>query len=115
VLNHLLGDPGHIRYFPCENIKIFLERSDEHEFLFGVELQANLELLIRIIGVSQNLFIIFILRCSLLLVVHLVIDGGWVEAEAMLTPFWDFVPMDTRGVLLVDGLDVYVFRGALPP
>jgi hypothetical protein len=34
VLNHLPGDPRHLRRFPCENIDICPEEGDEHEFLF---------------------------------------------------------------------------------
>jgi hypothetical protein len=52
MLNHIPRDPGHIHYFPCENIKIFPEKTDEREFLFGVELWVNLELLLRISGIG---------------------------------------------------------------
>jgi hypothetical protein len=45
-------DPEHIQYFPCKNVEIFLEKSDEREFLFGVKLRANLELLVGITGIS---------------------------------------------------------------
>jgi hypothetical protein len=69
VLNHLLRDPRHIEVFP--------EKSDEHEFLFGVELWADLELLLRIIGVNQNFHAILILRYPLILIVHLLIDEWW--------------------------------------
>jgi hypothetical protein len=34
VLDHLPGDPRHLRWFPCEHVCIFLEEGDEHEFLF---------------------------------------------------------------------------------
>jgi hypothetical protein len=59
-----------------QNIEIFLEKCDECEFLFGVELQADLELLVWVIGVIQDLLVALVLCYSLLLVVHLPI-GGW--------------------------------------
>jgi hypothetical protein len=62
VLNHLPGDSGHIRYFPSENINIFLEKSDKHKFLFGEELVANLELLFRFIGIRQNFLVVLLLQ-----------------------------------------------------
>jgi hypothetical protein len=34
VLNHLPGDPRHLRRFPCENVGICLEEGDERAFLF---------------------------------------------------------------------------------
>jgi hypothetical protein len=34
VLDHLPGDPRHLRWFPCEYIGIFLEEGDECDFLF---------------------------------------------------------------------------------
>ena len=34
VLDHLLGDPRHLRRLPCEHIDICLEEGDEREFLF---------------------------------------------------------------------------------
>jgi hypothetical protein len=34
VLNHLPGDPRHLRRFPYENVDICPEEGDEREFLF---------------------------------------------------------------------------------
>jgi hypothetical protein len=34
VLDHLPGDPRHLRRFPCENVGICLEEGDERDFLF---------------------------------------------------------------------------------
>jgi hypothetical protein len=36
VLDHLLGDPRHLRQLPCEYVGVCLEESDEREFLFLV-------------------------------------------------------------------------------
>jgi hypothetical protein len=38
VLNHLPGDPRHLRRFPCENVDICLEEGDEREFLFLLQI-----------------------------------------------------------------------------
>jgi hypothetical protein len=34
VLDHLSGDPRHLRRFPCEYVGICLEEGDERDFLF---------------------------------------------------------------------------------
>jgi hypothetical protein len=67
-------DPGHIRYLPCKNIKIYPEKCDEREFLFGVEVATNPELLVWVAGVNHN-FIVFCPQGSHQLVVHLLIGG----------------------------------------
>jgi hypothetical protein len=41
VLNHLPGDPKHLRRLPCEHVGICLEESDEREFLFLVQITRN--------------------------------------------------------------------------
>jgi hypothetical protein len=41
VLDHLLGDPRHLRWLPCEYISICLEEGDEREFLFLVQITRN--------------------------------------------------------------------------
>jgi hypothetical protein len=66
VFNYLPRDPRHIWYLPCEDIKIVLEKSDEREFLFGIEAYTNPELLVRVAGVSQDLLVV----SPLLLIVH---------------------------------------------
>jgi hypothetical protein len=38
VLNHLPGDPRHLRRFPCEYVGICLEEGDERDFLFSSRL-----------------------------------------------------------------------------
>jgi hypothetical protein len=52
MLNHLPGDPGHIWYLSYEDIQIFPEKSDEHDFLFGLNAYADPELLVRVAGVD---------------------------------------------------------------
>jgi hypothetical protein len=41
VLNHLHGDPRHLRRLPCEHVGICLEEVDEREFLFLVQITRN--------------------------------------------------------------------------
>jgi hypothetical protein len=41
VLNHLLGDPRHLRWFPCKYVSIFLEKGDEREFLFLLQIARD--------------------------------------------------------------------------
>jgi hypothetical protein len=41
VLDHLPGDPRHLRRLPCEYIGVCLEESDEREFLFLVQITRN--------------------------------------------------------------------------
>jgi hypothetical protein len=41
VLDHLTGDPRHLRWLPCEHIGIFLEEGDEREFLFSLQITRN--------------------------------------------------------------------------
>jgi hypothetical protein len=41
VLDHLPGDPGHLRWLPCEHVVIFLEEGDEREFLFFLQITRN--------------------------------------------------------------------------
>jgi hypothetical protein len=41
VLNHLPGDPRHLRRFPCEHVSICLEEGDECEFLFLLQITRN--------------------------------------------------------------------------
>jgi hypothetical protein len=73
MLNDLSRDPGHIRYIPCKDIKIVPKKSDECEFLFGIQVVVDPELLVRIIGVHYDL-LVFCLQGSLQLVVRLLID-----------------------------------------
>jgi hypothetical protein len=35
VLDHLPGDPRHLRWLPCKHVGICLEEGDEREFLFS--------------------------------------------------------------------------------
>ena len=42
MLDHLPGDPGHIRRLPCKHILVCLEDGDELEFLFGVKINPNI-------------------------------------------------------------------------
>lgn len=37
VLNHLPGDPGHIRRSPCEDVSVCPQEGDERVFLFAVQ------------------------------------------------------------------------------
>jgi hypothetical protein len=41
VLNHLPGDPRHLRRFPCENVDICPEEGDEREFLFLLQIASD--------------------------------------------------------------------------
>jgi hypothetical protein len=72
VLNHLSRDLGHIRYLSCEDIKIFPEKSDEHEFLFRIQLRTDTKLLVGVVGVHRNLLI-----CGSLFILGRQLIGGW--------------------------------------
>jgi hypothetical protein len=41
VLDHLPGDPRHLRWFPCECVGICLEEGDEREFLFLLQITRD--------------------------------------------------------------------------
>jgi hypothetical protein len=41
VLDHLPGDPRHLRRFPCEYVDICLEEGDEREFLFLLQITRD--------------------------------------------------------------------------
>jgi hypothetical protein len=41
VLDHLLGDPRHLRWLPCEHVGICLEEGDERKFLFFLQITRN--------------------------------------------------------------------------
>jgi hypothetical protein len=41
VLDHLPGDPRHLRWLPCEHVGICLEDGDEREFLFLLQITRN--------------------------------------------------------------------------
>jgi hypothetical protein len=41
VLDHLPGDPRHLRRLPCEHVGICLEEGDEREFLFLLQITRN--------------------------------------------------------------------------
>jgi hypothetical protein len=41
VLDHLPGDPRHLRWLPCEHVGICLEECDEREFLFFLQITRN--------------------------------------------------------------------------
>jgi hypothetical protein len=41
VLDHLPGDPRHLRRLPCEHVGICLEEGDEREFLFFAQITHN--------------------------------------------------------------------------
>jgi hypothetical protein len=41
VLDHLHGDPRHLRWLPCEHVGICLEEGDEREFLFFLQITRN--------------------------------------------------------------------------
>jgi hypothetical protein len=45
----------------CEDIQIFLEKSDECEFLFGLKACADPELLVRVARVDWDFFVISLL------------------------------------------------------
>jgi hypothetical protein len=41
VLDHLPGDPRHLRWFPCEYVGICLEEGDERDFLFLLQIPRD--------------------------------------------------------------------------
>jgi hypothetical protein len=41
VLDHLPGEPRHLRRFPCEYVGICLEEGDEREFLFLLQITRD--------------------------------------------------------------------------
>jgi hypothetical protein len=41
ILNHLPGDPRHLRWLPGKHVHISPEEGDEHEFLFAVQMPCN--------------------------------------------------------------------------
>jgi hypothetical protein len=41
VLDHLPGDPRHLRRLPCEHVGICLEEGDKREFLFFAQITRN--------------------------------------------------------------------------
>jgi hypothetical protein len=41
VLDHLPGDPRHLRRFPCEYVGICLEEGDERDFLFLLQIARD--------------------------------------------------------------------------
>jgi hypothetical protein len=41
VLDHLPGDPRHLRRFPCEYVGICLEEGDERDFLFLLQIACD--------------------------------------------------------------------------
>jgi hypothetical protein len=86
VLNHLPRDPKHIQNLPCKDIKIVLEKSDESEFLFGVKVVADPELLVRVAGIHYNL-LVFYLQGSLQLIVRLLIGGHWSRGQCNSSAF----------------------------
>jgi hypothetical protein len=53
-----------------------LEKSDEHEFLFGIEVVTDPELLICVVGIHCNR-LVFCFQGSLQLIVHHLIGGCW--------------------------------------
>jgi hypothetical protein len=49
-----------------ENIHILLEKSDEREFLFGLQVCADMELLVQVTRVSQDFFVCVFLSWRLI-------------------------------------------------
>jgi hypothetical protein len=41
MLNQFPRNSRHVSRLPCEDVPIFLEEFDEHEFLFGVQIIAH--------------------------------------------------------------------------
>jgi hypothetical protein len=41
VLDHLPGNPRHLRRFPCEYVSICLEEGDERDFLFLLQITRD--------------------------------------------------------------------------
>jgi hypothetical protein len=58
-IQRLLGDipryAGHVRGTPCENVGVCAEKVDEHCFLFGIDLEADPDLLVGVVaGVERD-------------------------------------------------------------
>jgi hypothetical protein len=49
VLDHLPGDSGDIRRFPCKHVGVSPEEGDEHTFLFFAQLCSNCHRLLGIV------------------------------------------------------------------
>jgi hypothetical protein len=67
VLNQFPRDSWHVSRLPCEDIPIFLEEFDEHEFLFGIQGVAYVSNHGRFLRRQQNLFAECIFRLDRLL------------------------------------------------
>lgn len=56
MISHLSRDPGHVRSFPHEHLRIVPENGDKHEFLFWVKVGADTNSLGRLLGPQHDVF-----------------------------------------------------------
>jgi hypothetical protein len=54
VLNQFPRNSKHVSMLPCEDVPIFLEEFDEHEFLFGIQTVAYMSNLRHLLRGQQN-------------------------------------------------------------
>jgi hypothetical protein len=54
MLNQLPRNSWHVSRLPCKDVPIFLEKFDEHEFLFGIQIVAYVSNLGRFFSGQQN-------------------------------------------------------------
>jgi hypothetical protein len=69
VLNQFPRDSWHVSRLPCEDVPIFLEKFDKHEFLSGIQGVAYVSNLGRFLRRQRDLFAECNLRLDGLLVV----------------------------------------------
>jgi hypothetical protein len=62
VLNQFSRNSRHVSRLPCEDVPIFLEKFDEREFLFGIQIVAYVSNLGRFIRGQWNHLVDGVLR-----------------------------------------------------
>jgi hypothetical protein len=96
---------------PMQRHQDCLRESEEREFLFGVEVVIDPELLIWVVGVQCNL-LVFCPQGSLQFSVYLLIDGRWSRCRCNSSAF---DVRRIRGELPIGGLGFDILLGILPP
>jgi hypothetical protein len=67
-----LGIPGIFDICHAKTSRFFSEKSDEHEFLFRIQLRTDMKLLVDVVGVHRNLLI-----CGSLFIFGRQLIDGW--------------------------------------